>query len=622
MARSTLLPIASARRLRRDAACIRRIRQRVDELRGESTAQLAGRASDLRGMARNSKPVASSELIEPAFALMCEAVRRGLGFELYDVQLKAGLAMAAGAVAEMQTGEGKTLSASLPAYWFSLFGKGVHIATPNAYLAERDARSLEAAFSLLGCTVGVLPERAAPELKRAAYACDITYATGYELGFDYLRDRLQGLSEGSLALGERHRRLLRGDTVEAPRLQRGQSFAIVDEIDSVLIDEACTPLILAEASPELADDYQAHGHARRIAAELAAGRDYQIDWQTRQVSFKKGVGSLCLPAGGVPLFRPWADYVRQALFAEHLLARDVDYVVADGRVLLVDEFTGRIHQDRSWQDGLQQAVEAKEGLTLRAPQRTLARITRQRFFRQYQTICGMTGTAFTSRREFWRQYRLPVVPIPLAHPCRRVELPDRFFTTAETKLAAIVREVHSRHARGQPVLVGSRTIENSLRLAQLLSDTAIPFCLLNGRQDQAEAEIIARAGQPGAVTIATNMAGRGTDIRLAAGVAEDGGLHLIGMERHESQRIDRQLIGRVARQGDPGSCQFFLSAEDTLLRRFAPRRSQRMSCLPQHDGEILRDLSGDVRRAQRQAEALACHARRRLVLYDDWLVDR
>jgi preprotein translocase subunit SecA len=566
------------------------------------------------------------ELIEPAFALVCEAIRRTLGLELFDVQLQAGLAMADGAVAEMQTGEGKTLAASLPAFLFSLPGRGVHVATPNAYLAQRDGQSLEAALALLGCSAGVLPEAAPLDLKRAAYACDITYATGYELGFDYLRDRAQDLSPRGLELGQRHRRLLRGERLELPRLQRGLAFAIIDEIDSVLIDEACTPLVIAEASTTLADDVQAHHLARQLAAELKDGSDFHIDAQARQVHFtatgwdRLGRHLALQRDKAIPLLRPWAEYVRQAVFAEHLAIRDIDYVVADDRVLLVDEFTGRIHQDRSWQEGLHQAVEAKEGLTLRSPQRTLARITRQRFFRQYELICGMTGTAWSSRREFWQQYRLSVVAVPLAHPCRRMELPDRYFASAVAKWEAIVHEVCDRHATGQPILIGSRTIDNSLRLAQLLSDSGIAHRLLNGRQDQAEAQVVARAGEIGAVTIATNMAGRGTDIRLAKGAAERGGLHLIGVERHESQRIDRQLIGRVARQGDPGSSQFFLSAEDTLLCRFAPRLARRMAALPHKAGELFCDLSRPVRAAQRRAEAQASQSRSRLVLYDDWLI--
>lgn len=563
--------------------------------------------------------------LEPAFALMIEAIRRTLGYELYDTQLLAGLAMARGSIAEMQTGEGKTLTASLPAFFFSLTRQGVHIATPNAYLAERDFRLLRPAFAFLGTTVGLLPERAAPPIKQAAYACDITYATGYELGFDYLRDRLTLASQQHAALGSRVRQLLAGERVDPALMQRGHAVAIIDEIDSVLIDEACTPLVLSEASKSLADDAPACQLARQIALDLTAGEDYQLNSQDRQIQFtERGWTRLHLPLANCPpgpLMRPWADYLRQALFAERLLARDIDYVVHEGRILLVDEFTGRIFADRSWQDGLHQAVEAKEGLVIRGQLRTLARITRQRFFRLYQKICGMTGTASSSRRELRRQYRLHVVPIPLQHPSRRLELPDRYFISVAAKERAIVSEIQSRHAVGQPVLVGSRTIENSLRLAKLLTTAGVPFNLLNGRQDADEAQVISQAGQRGAVTIATNMAGRGTDIRLGDGVADLGGLHLIGMERHESQRIDRQLIGRVARQGDPGSCQFFLSAEDPLLVRFAPRLRRRMSRLPQQDGEILADLSRPVRRAQQRAESLAIQQRRRLVAYDDWLVE-
>jgi preprotein translocase subunit SecA len=602
-----------------DVAAIQSIRQQADSLRSTTDEQLRQQADQLRAA---KSPL--SAVVQPAFALIHEAVRRTLGLKLYDVQLLAGLAMARGAVAEMQTGEGKTLAASLPAFIFSLAGRGVHVATPNAYLAQRDARLLQPAFALLGCTVGLLPERAAAQQKREAYACDVTYATGYELGFDYLRDRLAEMASARGGLGLRHRRLLRGEQVQPERLQRPLACAIIDEIDSVLIDEACTPLVLAESAGQQADDYRAHQLARQLAMELAEGADFQIDAPQRQIQITDaGWARIHDHLAGRQigaLLRPWIDYVRQALFAEHLLACDIDYVLQDDRVLLVDEFTGRIFADRSWQDGLHQAVEAKEGLPIRAPSRTLARITRQRFFRLYGTICGMTGTAYISRREFAREYGLRIERIPPAQPCRRVELPDRYFTSAQAKWQAIVQEVQTRHAAGQPILIGSRTIENSLCLAQRLAAAGMAFRLLNGRQDEAEADVIAQAGRRGAVTIATNMAGRGTDIRLGEGVAALGGLHLIGMERHESRRVDRQLIGRAARQGDPGSAQFFVSAEDPLLLRLAPRLIRRMVASAHSDGEIRVDLSRQVRAAQRKAEALAYAHRRRLVAFDDWLI--
>ncbi len=617
MSLSWLSPTRLLLRVPSDAAQTVSIREQAAQLRSLSDAQLKQRTTELRQLATDA-----ARLL-PAFALMCEAIRRTQGLELYEVQLLGGLAMAAGNVAEMQTGEGKTLTASLPAFFYSLAGQGVHVATPNAYLAQRDWQCLKPAFQIVGCSTGLLPEQGSVDEKRAAYACDVTYATGYALGFDYLRDRLELLAGSRLPLGVRHRRLLSSETTPARPLQRRLACAILDEIDSVLLDEACTPLVLADAAQQTADDVCAHQLAQRLADTLRCHDDYQLDLSQRQVTFtdagmERIHAHLASRATG-PLLRPWAEYVRQALFAEHLLTRDVDYVVADDRVLLVDEFTGRIFRDRSWQDGLHQAVEMKEGLICRAPQRTLARITRQRFFRQYATVCGMTGTASTSRREFQRQYGLHVVTIPPARPSQRRELPDRYFVSTEAKLRAIVRDTAERQACGQPVLLGTRTIQSSLQLAEDLAEAGVAFRLLNGCQDQAEAEIIARAGERAAVTLATNMAGRGTDIRLARDVTALGGLHVIGVERQESQRVDRQLAGRAARQGDPGSCQFFLSADDLLIRRFSPRLGRRMAAARHDHGELHVDYSRPIAAAQRKAESLAAHARRRLVLFDDWL---
>jgi preprotein translocase subunit SecA len=614
-------------------------------LRALDDASLRSAADRLRAPARSRMDLTRDEVLAPAFALVLESTRRVHGIALFDTQLLAGMAMARGAIAEMATGEGKTLAAALPAMLFSLRDAGVHVATPNAYLAQRDFQRVGPVLQLLGVSVGLVPECDCTPLdpragvapagpaeyanaKRAAYACDVAYATGYELGFDYLRDQLQVISARRTGLGEGPLELLRGLPSRQPLfVQPRRGCAIIDEIDSVLIDEACLPLVLSDGS-ESAGRQAAYLEARRLAASLRAGDDFEIDSRARSVALtragRQSVYEHYLGRFRFPLNRPWAEYVVQALASQYLYQRDVDYVVQDGRVLLVDEFTGRIFAQRTWRDGLHQAVEAKEGLLTSPEARTAARISRQRFFRLYETICGMTGTASGSRRAdligtWHRHFRLAVLPVPLQKPSRRETWPSRFFIDAESKSRAVAAEVVALHRAGRPVLIGSRTIRNSQLLAERLAGEGLPLELLNGRQDRAEAEIIARAGRRGAVTIATNMAGRGTDIVLGPGVAELGGMHVIGLECHESGRIDRQLLGRAGRQGDPGSGRFFISADDPLLLRFAPALSRRMRRMPGQEGEIHVDLSGDVLVAQRAAEAASFAARRRMLVHDRWM---
>ena len=459
--------------------------------------------------------------------------------------------------------------------------------------------------------------------KRSAYACDVVYATGYELGFDYLRDQLQLINMPRPRLGERQLELLRNrPNRQPPPVQPHRGCAIIDEIDSVLIDEACLPLVLSDIGTA-ADRRAACIEARRLAASLQAGEHFLLDPQARSIALTRAGGQLVYEHYTsrlrFPLDRPWAEYIERALAAEHLFERDVDYVVQDGHVLLVDEFTGRIFAQRTWRDGLHQAVEAKEELLTSSELRTAARISRQRFFRLYETLCGMTGTAAGSRREFRRHFGLAVSQIPLRKPSRRETLPPRFFADIDAKDRAVVAETLALHGRGRPVLIGARTIRNSQRLATRLAEQGVPLEVLNGTQDREEAEIIARAGFRGAVTIATNMAGRGTDIVLGPGVADLGGLHVIGLECHEAGRIDRQLLGRGGRQGDPGSGRFFISADDPLLVRYAPRLSRRMQRMPSREGELDVDLWRDVLVAQRTAEAAAFTARQRMLAHDRWI---
>jgi preprotein translocase subunit SecA len=596
------------------------IRELSATLRSRTDAQLRGEAEELRAELA-AKRLTTVHAIPPAFALVVEAARRVLDVDYYDVQLEAGLALAAPAIAEMQTGEGKTLTAALPAMLHALGGRGVHVATPNAYLARRDHGLVEPLFALLGVRAGLLPEAATTEAKAAAYACDVTYGTGYEFGFDYLRDQLELLSRPPRTLGDQlHRRLAGTGEQASTARQRPLAVAIIDEIDAVLLDEACLPLVLAgSGTPACAAAYQT---ARALAGRLQEQLDYRVDPRRREVALtdrgRAASFEALQRAGALSLARPWEAYVRQALHAALLLRKDVDYLVDGGKVLLVDMFTGRIFGDRSWRDGLHQSVEAKESLAISPEQTTTARISRQKYFARYATICGMTGTAAGSERELWSAYRLPVISIPPRLPSRRQMLETRYFPNAEAKWRAAVEEIAGMKASGRPILIGSRTIENSRSLSARLAAAGLEHQLLNGVQDEEEARIVARAGQLGIVTIATNMAGRGTDIRLGPGVVDLGGLHLLAVERHESRRVDRQLVGRVARQGDPGTCRFLVAAEDPLIEAFASQLGQRLQGLPE-TGRADQDLDRRIEACQQKAEGQAYADRRRMLAYDTWL---
>jgi preprotein translocase subunit SecA len=611
---------------RRDAGLVAKIQQLAASYKDDAGSVITQRASELRKSVQQGADTTSPEVLLPGFALVTEAVRRVLGIWYYDVQLLAGLALSRRAIAEMKTGEGKTLVAALPAFTGALAGKGVHVMTVNAYLAERDFELLRPVYKLLDMSVGMLDPESSHDEQRAAYHCDITYGPGYEFGFDYLRDQAAQWARKKPRLGETYRRAAQGQMPPAiVPVQRGFALAIVDEVDSVLIDEATTPLLLAEAPAETAPNAQAFVIARRAAERLIPDHDFVIkptdhSLHLTQLGLQEitADGQQAAPHG---LQRPWHIYVEQALRARLLLERDVDYIVSDGKVLLVDQYTGRVFADRSLRDGLHQAVQAKEGVTITAEAQSVAHISRQRFFRLYDAICGMTGTATDAARELWEVYRLPVVTIPLRRPCCRRTLAVRYFADAASKYRAIVDEILRIHTTGQPILVGTRSIEGSEALAEQLAAHNIPFQLLNGKQDAEEASIVAQAGCVGTITIATNMAGRGTDIKLGPGAAERGGLHVIAAERHESARVDRQLIGRAARQGDPGSCQFFVAADDHLLARYAPSLAARICQLAGDDGEAHHDFSREVARAQRKAERAQLLRRRQLFAHDDWLED-
>ena len=610
-----------------DQQLVVRIRTAADSLRERSAQELQNRVAELRrAVAGQGLAVTDPRVIEPAFALVHEAVRRCVGLEYYDVQFVAGLALARGQIAELATGEGKTLVQALAAFVFALRGKGVHVMTSNTYLAERDCRQLAPVLRLLGLAVGLVRSQASPQEKQQAYLADVTYGPGYEFGFDYLRDQITKQRRTQPQLGESYRRQFRGERLVEPLLmQRGHAVAVIDEADSVLIDEATLPLILAANRNVSSGGAVVYHRAAAVASRLNAATDFVLDQRRRRTrltdtGLNKVMDAGCLPDCGL-LEQAWPAYVEQALVAQYLLCRDVDYVVDQDQVMLVDESTGRVFADRSLRHGLHQAVEAKEQVAVTAERRALARISRQQLFRLYETLCGMTGTAQSGEREFRQIYHLGVTVVPPRHACRRTVIAPRFFSDKWAKRNAVVAEIRERQAVGQPVLVGTRTIEESRRLAELLRSASVEFELLDGTQDAEEARVVAQAGQLGAVTIATNIAGRGTDIRLAPGVAELGGLHVIATEPHASRRVDRQLLGRSARQGDPGSCRRFASADDDLIRLHAPRLSRHMRKLADAQGEIHRDFSHAIETLQRRVEQVHRQHRRQMLRYDAWMED-
>jgi preprotein translocase subunit SecA len=589
----------------------------------ETDSGLRERTLTLRAETRAAtlRPDFSAE----AIALIAEAVRRVHGLTPYDVQFIAGLTLAEGRLAEMATGEGKTLVALLPAFCFALHGHGAHVATVNAYLAERDFEFARPAFELLGMTIGLLKERAAPAEKRAAYACDVTYGIGTEFGFDYLRDQLLLRAAQASGRGTRFHEVLLGRAAPMPALvQRGHAFAVVDEADSVLIDEARSPLIMATGAKEPSKTPQLYQLADRIAKGLASGEHYARTPETARLELtpagERRALDLLTDEVLPHLRRRWSSYIEAALHARQQVRRDVQYVVRDGEVVIVDEFTGRLCPDRTWREGIHQAVEAAAGTGITEENASEATISRPAYFQLYRTICGMSGTASEAAAELRSCYRLRTSVIPLHRPSRREVQPDRIFATRAAKLAAVAKEVAARRAQGQPVLIGTRTIENSEALAEVLIPLGFPFRMLNAKQDAEEAFIIEQAGEPGIVTIATNMAGRGAHIPVPEESRRAGGLHVIGLERHESSRIDRQLIGRAARQGQPGSAQFFLSLEDDLLMRHAAALVTRLArTTPDAAGELPAKFAAHFLRIQRQVEAADREQRRQLAKYDEWL---
>lgn len=609
----------SGRRRQRniDPGALPRVKQRLAALLPESDARCRELAAQLR------KRTGDRDFVIDAIALVAASIHRTHGLKPHDVQLHAGLALATGHLIEMATGEGKTLAALLPSFAFALHGQGAHIATVNPYLAARDAEFATPVFGRLGLSVGLLRERDQPTAKRAAYACDVTYGVGTEFGFDYLRDQVALRTAGRIE-PHFHEVLLRRLPPRPDLLQRGHAFAVVDEADSVLLDEALSPLIIATGARQPSKTPDVYRLARDIAAELKLKEHYTKDPQNHRIALTPAGEDLAFhrltDTVLAHLQRVWPRYLENALQVQHQFRRDVHYVIAEDRAMIVDEYTGRLCPDRSWREGLHQAVEAFANVTITEEHGSEATISRPAYFQLYGRICGLTGTAAEAAAELESAYELATIIVPTNKPGQRTLLPDRIFVNRAAKYVAVAEDIQKRHATGQPILIGTRTIENSEALVDILAPLGLQIRVLNAKQDAEEAATIEQAGQPGAITIATNMAGRGAHIPVPAASLQVGGLHVIGLERHESARIDRQLIGRTARQGQPGSAQFFLSLEDDLLTRHAAKVAARLA---RRAGALSGELPGrDARyfqRSQRHMESLDRTQRRAMAAHHEWV---
>ena len=589
------------RELKRLGKIADKVESYADEFGALSDDELKAKTEEFKKRYQDGESL--DDLLPEAFAVCREGAKRVLGLYPYHVQIIGGIVLHEGNIAEMKTGEGKTLTATMPVYLNAISGKGVHVVTVNEYLSERDATEMGELYTWLGLTVGLNLADKSPEEKRNAYNCDITYSTNSELGFDYLRDNMVVYKEDMV--------------------QRPLNFVIVDEVDSILIDEARTPLIISGQATGTTTLYT---RTDRFAKTLTEDEDFKIDLESKTVSLtedgiRKGEKYFGLKNLYDPDNMALNHHLDNALRANYIMLRDKDYVVRDGEVLIVDQFTGRIMDGRRYSDGLHQAIEAKEHVEIEEETKTMANITYQNFFRMYNKLSGMTGTAKTEREEFREIYNMEVVSIPTNKPIARVDKPDLLYPTLKSKFNAVVKDVKARHEKGQPVLVGTVAVETSELLSKMLDDEGIPHSVLNAKNHAREAEIVMNAGQRGAVTIATNMAGRGTDIKLGPGVRELGGLAVIGTERHESRRIDNQLRGRSGRQGDPGVTQFYLSLEDDLMLRFGSERIknflERMKV--SDDDAVIQSkmISRQVESAQKRVEGNNYDTRKQVLQYDD-----
>jgi preprotein translocase subunit SecA len=583
----------------------------------------AGEYHDMFRLGRNS----AADLLR-AFALVREIAFRQIGLKAYKVQVAGALAIYAGSIVEMATGEGKTLSATMPATVAGWCGKGCHVITVNDYLAKRDAEEMGPIYRFCGLRVQAIDQESTPPERREAYNSDITYCTNKEVTADYLRDRLAmgrltGLSSALLA------KIAEGDQSGTDRIvQRDLNYAIIDEADSVLIDEGVTPLIISGEAPN-AEQVQAFQEGAEIAAKMKRDLHYKINHKYREVNMTKEgkafAAKLTEPLGGI-----WAGQRRseemlvQALTAREMFLLDKQYVIQEDQVVIVDDFTGRLMPDREWRDGLHQAVSAKEKVEIKPPKDTYARMSFQRFFRMYNRISGMTGTAVEASGEFWQFYHTPVVIVPTNKPCIRKQLPTRIYPTQDEKWQGVIDEITKAHEKGQPILVGTRSVHDSERISLMLNELEFEHEVLNAVRHAEEAQIVAQAGQEGRITVATNMAGRGTDIKLGRGVAELGGLYVMATDRQESGRIDRQLAGRSGRMGDPGMVRTFVSLQDELPRRYATKTAEFLQKRhPPREGKPRNIANPMTRRmfnkAQKRAEHTAFKQRRAVLKTDHWL---
>ncbi|MDY6087690.1 MAG: preprotein translocase subunit SecA [Succiniclasticum sp.] len=591
----------NAKELKNIQPLVEKINALEPEMEKLSSANLQAKTQEFK--LRLQKGETLDQLLPEAFAVVREAAKRVTGMRHYDVQLIGGVVLHRGKIAEMRTGEGKTLVATLPVYLNALTGKGVHVVTVNDYLARRDSEDMGQIYRFLGLSVGLIVHDMDFPDRKAAYRADITYGTNNEFGFDYLRDNM---------------------VVDMDQMvQRELHYCIVDEVDSILVDEARTPLIISGPGEKSADLYKVIAH---IVSNMKEGEDYTVDEKQKQVAPTEvgiakaekmlGVDNLYDTEHGVD----FSHHIMCAIKAKALMIRDRDYVVKDGEVIIVDEFTGRLMYGRRFSEGLHQAIEAKEGVQVQRESQTLATITFQNYFRMYEKLAGMTGTAKTEEQEFQKIYGLDVIVIPTNKPMIRTDFPDVIYKTRAAKYRAVVKEIVELHKAGRPVLVGTTSITQSEELSSMLKKQGVPHNVLNAKYHEKEALIVADAGQPGQVTIATNMAGRGTDIVLGEGVAALGGLHILGTERHESRRIDNQLRGRCARQGDPGSSRFYLSLEDDLMRLFGSDNIKgMMDKLGMDEDEPIENklVTRSIENAQKKVEERNFNIRKQVLQYDD-----
>ena len=601
---------------------ISNVRKAESSFANASDAELDKQSEAIRERFQESGAAAQKELRMQYAGLIAECVYRSMGFRLYDVQVEAIGAAGANAIVEMQTGEGKTVVTGSIAALRTLEYPSVHVSTTNIYLADRDCEELAPIFERLGLSVGKLPEESDETASRRAYKNQLVYGPGYQFGFDFLHDQMNLRRERKKQTGSAVMNRIRGIVGGKPLIQSGQHYlSLIDEADSVMIDEAMTPLIISLPG-DTHQDPVPYRLAHQIVGEMVDGTDYHIKLPEKSIELTDQANvdahEKIAKQRNLFLARPWKVYLTNSIRAQRILTRDVDYVVLDGKVQLVDQYTGRIQPDRTWQAGLHQAIEVKENVELQPARESTTQVTRQRYLQMYEALAGLTGTAQSVAEEFKQIYGCPVIVIPTNRPSKRRIEKTRFFADSDAKFSAIADDVIKRHATGQPILIGTRTIRESLLIDQALQSRGVSALLLNGVQDGDEAEIVSQAGHAGSITIATNMAGRGTDIKPDKTAIAAGGLHVVAVSPNESRRIDRQLIGRGARQGQPGSAQLFVAADDLLLSDHPSSLSKQMIRKASKSGESA-DFSRDLAGLQRSIELQNFKRRQQMILRDRWM---